>query len=139
MIVKASSFMNEKNYVIIFLGTITIILSIFFQKINYLFISMLIYGIVLVLSGIYYKQSKFFFWTGIITMIPWIALIYFQFFRRLYAFIRFGGEQSNGMGSPLMFLMGWLRELPFLIIISIISYGIYKDLKYKRFQSLDNF
>ncbi len=124
--------MEDKKNSIIVLGIITIFISLLFQKTIHLFISTIIYGIVLFILGFYYYTNKYFLWATVISIMPWVSLIYFQFLRRLYYLVANGGERSNGMGSPFLFLIGMLFELPFLIGISYICYNIYKDIsKYK--------
>ena len=109
------------------------LLSVMFQKTPFTVATIFIYGAVIFVLGFYYNANKYLFWASIISIMPWGALIYFQFLRRLYYLILHGGESSNGTGSPLLFLTGFLLELPFIIGISYICYNIYKDLENKRF------
>ncbi len=120
--------MEYKKNSIIVLGIITIFISLLFQKSAHLFISIMIYGIILFILGFYYYTNKYFFWATVISLMPWVSLIYFQFLKRLYYLVDYAGERSNGMGSPVLFLIGMLVELPFLIGITYTFYNIYKDI-----------
>lgn len=123
--------MHERNNVIMFLGIILFFLSmVLFIKHSW-FIPLTIYASILILSGLYYRANKYFLWIAIITVLPFAILVYFQFLKRLFYLILYGGEQANGIGSPLLFLLNFLYELPFTVLVSFICFGIYKDLKNK--------
>ncbi len=119
---------KKSKIIIVIFGIIVIALSLLWYKTWYIFLALLIYGFILLLSGINYRSKKSWFLIALVMTVPWAGLIYFQFLRRVFYWFVHGGEAPNGMGSPVAFLIGWLFELPFVIGISIVCYALYKDI-----------
>jgi len=129
--------MYSRNYTMILLSVIIVLIAVLLLKKSQLLIPVIVYGVVLLVSGMYYKTDRIFFWSGIVLTTPLAVLFYFQFLRRLFYLICYGGESANGMGSPLLFLVHFIYELPFTIIVSSLCWGFYKDHKSKLFYTLN--
>ena len=95
----------------------------------YIFAPVLIYGLVYFIAGLYYRRSKIGYWVGLLLAIPPIGIFVYQFSRRLYYWFAYGGEEPDGTGSPMAFIMGFAFEAPFYVLLCFLAITLISDRK----------
>lgn len=72
-------------------------------------------------------------WSGLVMLLPFVALFTFQQLRRLFFIAKHGGmDCATCNGSPMAFLIGWALETLVLVFLLLLFFPLVKAVRNQR-------